>query len=269
MKPQLWIPISLMLLALPSAAERAIPNPTSTTAAKVVDNPEARCKALAKEARKEHQAFIKQYRADVKAATDAGDDPPMFSWSDSPLVDFIEEFQSAAEDYVGTDDAIPFLLWILDNSGMIAPEAGKSAVETLCSAHIKSAALAPLAKSFGSISELVGADRAAELFKAIEAESPVPALVARAVFNRLGDLLESADIKSDEYAKAKTELMAAVDKADDARMLAEVSNKLRVREVFGLGMVAPDIEGIDLDGEAFKLSDYKGKIIFVDFWGDW
>ena len=33
--------------------------------------------------------------------------------------------------------------------------------------------------------------------------------------------------------------------------------------------IASDIEGIDLDGEAFKLSDYQGKVIFLDFWGDW
>ena len=44
---------------------------------------------------------------------------------------------------------------------------------------------------------------------------------------------------------------------------------LAEHEQFGLGMTAPDIEGQDLDGKAFKLSDAKGKVIFVDFWGDW
>jgi hypothetical protein len=32
---------------------------------------------------------------------------------------------------------------------------------------------------------------------------------------------------------------------------------------------APEITGTDLDGVAFKLSDYKGKIVMLDFWGDW
>lgn len=36
-----------------------------------------------------------------------------------------------------------------------------------------------------------------------------------------------------------------------------------------IGKVAPDIEGEDLDGEAFKLSDYRGKVVVLDFWGDW
>ena len=32
---------------------------------------------------------------------------------------------------------------------------------------------------------------------------------------------------------------------------------------------APDIAGTDTDGVAFKLSDYSGKVILLDFWGDW
>ena len=36
-----------------------------------------------------------------------------------------------------------------------------------------------------------------------------------------------------------------------------------------IGRVAPDIEGEDLDGVNFKLSDYRGKVVVLDFWGDW
>ena len=36
-----------------------------------------------------------------------------------------------------------------------------------------------------------------------------------------------------------------------------------------VGKVAPDIEGEDLDGDKFKLSDYRGKVVVIDFWGDW
>jgi hypothetical protein len=36
-----------------------------------------------------------------------------------------------------------------------------------------------------------------------------------------------------------------------------------------LGKVAPEIEGEDLDGQAFKLSDYRGKVVMLDFWGNW
>ena len=36
-----------------------------------------------------------------------------------------------------------------------------------------------------------------------------------------------------------------------------------------VGMAAPVIEGADVDGVHFKLSDYRGKVVVLDFWGDW
>lgn len=37
----------------------------------------------------------------------------------------------------------------------------------------------------------------------------------------------------------------------------------------GIGRAAPDIEGDDSDGKSFKLSDYRGKVVMLDFWGNW
>jgi hypothetical protein len=36
-----------------------------------------------------------------------------------------------------------------------------------------------------------------------------------------------------------------------------------------IGKEAPDIEGEDIDGVPFRLSDYRGKVVVLDFWGDW
>ncbi|HEV3444883.1 MAG TPA: redoxin domain-containing protein [Gemmataceae bacterium] len=36
-----------------------------------------------------------------------------------------------------------------------------------------------------------------------------------------------------------------------------------------LNKEAPDIAGIDFDGKKFKLSDYRGKVVVLDFWGNW
>ena len=35
------------------------------------------------------------------------------------------------------------------------------------------------------------------------------------------------------------------------------------------GWPAPAIEGKDLDGQALKLSDYRGKVVLLSFWGRW
>lgn len=36
-----------------------------------------------------------------------------------------------------------------------------------------------------------------------------------------------------------------------------------------IGQVAPEIVAEDLDGQTFKLSDYRGKVVLLDFWGNW
>ena len=36
-----------------------------------------------------------------------------------------------------------------------------------------------------------------------------------------------------------------------------------------VGKPAPEIEGEDVYGKKFKLSDYRGKVVVLDFWGDW
>jgi len=33
-----------------------------------------------------------------------------------------------------------------------------------------------------------------------------------------------------------------------------------------VGSVAPEIEGLDLDGENMALSDYRGKVVLLSFW---
>jgi tetratricopeptide (TPR) repeat protein len=36
-----------------------------------------------------------------------------------------------------------------------------------------------------------------------------------------------------------------------------------------VGKVAPEIEGEDTEGCKFRLSDYRGKVVVLDFWGNW
>ncbi len=36
-----------------------------------------------------------------------------------------------------------------------------------------------------------------------------------------------------------------------------------------VGKPAPEIEGTTVDGKTMKLSSYRGKVVVLDFWGDW
>jgi hypothetical protein len=38
---------------------------------------------------------------------------------------------------------------------------------------------------------------------------------------------------------------------------------------FEIGNLAREIKGKDIFGKPFKLSDYRGKVVVLDFWGNW
>ncbi len=40
-------------------------------------------------------------------------------------------------------------------------------------------------------------------------------------------------------------------------------------EELAIGKPAPEIIGANVDGEEMRLSDFLGKVVVIDFWGDW
>ena len=56
---------------------------------------------------------------------------------------------------------------------------------------------------------------------------------------------------------------------DNATMLKEAQRDLKVLKGIRVGKEAPEIAAVDLDEKPFKLSDYRGKVVLLDFWGNW
>jgi thiol-disulfide isomerase/thioredoxin len=56
----------------------------------------------------------------------------------------------------------------------------------------------------------------------------------------------------------------------DRRALADIARgELFARRNLAVGKLAPDIEGRDHEGKAFRLSDYRGKVVLLTFSGNW
>ena len=55
----------------------------------------------------------------------------------------------------------------------------------------------------------------------------------------------------------------------DTRQTSVARAALLVGFLLAIGKVVPDIEGNDTDGVTFKLSDYRGKVVMLDYWGHW
>jgi hypothetical protein len=87
-------------------------------------------------------------------------------------------------------------------------------------------------------------------------------------------LAEEGELDDEQHAKA----MAICDRIESEfaevetimGMLGAMVEPLRFEMThLVVGKPVPDIEGEDLDGVTFKLSDYRGKVVMLDFWGDW
>lgn len=82
-------------------------------------------------------------------------------------------------------------------------------------------------------------------------------------------LVKSEATKAEGLALMKK--LAATPGIDQSnpQMLAQAKGQINVIENLSIGCTAPDIIGKDHDGKEFKLSDYRGKAVLVDFWGIW
>ena len=90
-----------------------------------------------------------------------------------------------------------------------------------------------------------------------EAEGPGSKEKTEAVITEAEALLERV---TKEFADVK-----------DARgTLGDVAkNLLNALRNLGIGKVAPEIVGEDIDGKPMMLTDFRGKVVVLDFWGDW
>ena len=58
-------------------------------------------------------------------------------------------------------------------------------------------------------------------------------------------------------------------KINDEKM-GEIATQALFRiRYLSIGRVAPEIESEDVSGTTFKLSDYRGKVVVLSFWGHW
>ena len=101
-----------------------------------------------------------------------------------------------------------------------------------------------------------GADYVARLRQADPAELLT---AAESLFQRVVD--EFADVSGDLVLNGRT-LPRGTLGEQAAPALFEMQN-------LSVGKTAPEIASEDIEGVPFKLSDYRGKVVMLDFWGHW
>lgn len=80
---------------------------------------------------------------------------------------------------------------------------------------------------------------------------------------------EAVSAETEKLLETAMEAYADVPYGRGSTVGESAENMLFSIKYLQIGKVAPDIEGSDLDEVEFKLSDYRGKVVVIDFWGDW
>lgn len=119
--------------------------------------------------------------------------------------------------------------------------------------------------------------KAEEMLKTILEKSEKPRVKAAAALamgqslaaktDQLGDKPAEADKVAAEGEKYLT--MAVDLNKDNERQKKVAEQELKALRTLRVGKEAPEIKAGDLDGKEFKLSDYRGKVVLLDFWGHW
>ncbi len=120
---------------------------------------------------------------------------------------------------------------------------------------------------------LMKREKAITTLRAITKKSPDDQTRGAAAFELYKLLLESEsgdEVKAElaELRKALKDEYAEV-KVRRGVTIGKHMEKLDFAAKLAIGQPVPEIEGSDLDGVEFKLSDYQGKVIVLSFWGDW
>jgi hypothetical protein len=216
------------------------------------------------------QKAITDWRAAIAEAREAAKNKTKGKVKAMPMrPDFGEVTKKAsafAKQFAATDDAVPFLMMVVQMSPDKADQ--KSCIEEMLHSHIDSPELAQMGRMLEFLPRMIDAEFAKSAMERMLKSKDVN-VRTWALFATHKSAIENADRATEEYSVAKRSLLAACEEVADKSLAQEIRGAIELREKYGVGCEAPDIAGIDLDGVAFKLSDYKGKVIFLDFWGDW
>ena len=155
-----------------------------------------------------------------------------------------------------------FLGFILKNATR-ERNAVKWAVKTLASDHAESKAIGDVVDYLPGVARVAGRS-VKTLLGDVAANHADTNCRAKALLARSRMYAEQSNVD-----KALADLEKVKDLTKDADLLEEAAEAMVELKKLAIGSVAPEIDGFDVDGVSFKLSDYRGKVVLLDFWGFW
>jgi hypothetical protein len=181
---------------------------------------------------------------------------------------FAARMLELAEKHPKDPAAVDALVWAVRHGGSYRE--GKKVWDLLVRDHLDS-------KQWGSVCLALrySPSDVEQTLRTILEKSPHKEVQAQACFTLALYLKDKAQ-RSKAFTAEAEKLFERVANEDPnveryrGRTLA-ASAKVELFELhhLAIGKMAPEIEGEDIDGKHFKLSDYRGKVVLLEFWGNW
>lgn len=182
--------------------------------------------------------------------------------------EYAERFIALADAHPDTDVGFRALAWVANR---VRGDQSREAIDRLVKDHFDNILMATVVSPIGN------SDGGAAILEKLLAENPHAKVKGWAC-------MQLASALAPPYAATETwehrdEYLALLRRAKNEfgdisyhygdTIADAASNSIFEVERLAIGMQVPDIVGEDIDGVSFKLSDYEGKVILLDFWGDW
>jgi len=251
----------------------ALLTPSPEWAAPSHQDPTPAAAPAADEGREELQEILDEYQdaydeflAAYKAAAEA-DRNKIYEEQYPDAEDYVPRLLAVAESHPKTAVALEALAWVLARS---QGESQQKALTALIADHFTSEKMAEVCFSFPD-------DEAGKaLLVRLVAESPHVAVRGSACYalaTRVGPPYDPSEpwTTKDEYVVLMRRIQAEFPDVDmrGAKLGDLARGGLFEVERLQIGMDVPEIAGEDIAGVPFKLSDYQGKVVMLDFWGHW
>lgn len=173
----------------------------------------------------------------------------------------------ALADQFAGEASVPFLTYAAAN--FADEDTIKAVVERVLKNHTKSPQLGVMLENAMSLSRFVGQEQSNLLLERVIADNQNPETKAWAIYWQSVALSRNKEATAEDKLKAE-QLLAEAGKLAAGTILGDrIAAPTFEKERLQIGMEAPDIAGEDLDGASFKLSDYRGKVVVLDYWGFW
>ena len=217
-----------------------------------------------------YQELRKHRKPDGSIDWEAKDLPP------EPEKTFLPKFRAYAEKHAGKSAAIPALVWIVnadvgDTPGKPTPDA-RWALDQLIQHHAADPALRDQMFELYYAHYRVGKALLAKFYDKVIKTNPDRQTVAGALFN-LAALYYARSFdpndKLHDKKKAAELFRKVVKEYGDTPVAKRAAGYVFEIEHLQVGMPAPDFEGQDVDGHTIRLSQFRGQVVVLDFWGFW